>query len=276
MTAPSRRRRPPRAPWYDSPWRILGTAVGTALTLAVALLVVALVVVPRVSGGAALTVLSGSMEPGLAPGDVAVTRGIDPGAVCAEVGVGTVVTYLPRPDDPALITHRVIGKTIGTFDDGTACRLITQGDANTAVDDPVSPEQVRGVLLYGVPRLGWVRPWVAEHPAVVVALVALAVVGYGVAASVRPPRTRAVLLPEPGSGPVPGSAPVPGPVPAGDRALDRDPRERDLRERDLRERDLRERDLRERELVLRERELAVRERELAQRADPRPSAPSEA
>ncbi|WP_158375384.1 signal peptidase I [Cellulosimicrobium cellulans] len=246
-------RRPrPAAPWYDSPWRTAAAVVATALTVAAVGLVVALAVVPRLAGGAALTVLSGSMEPALAPGDVVVTRGITPRDVCAEVGVGDVVTYLPRPDDPALITHRVVGKTIGTFDDGTGCRLITQGDANTAVDEPVSPEQVRGTLLYGLPRLGWARQWAEQHRPVVFVLAVLVPLGWAVVSSSRRPRTRAVL--------------VPGPLGGPPAAADHPPQGGESREQELRER----------ELVLRERELAVRERELALRAGTRPSSTNEA
>jgi signal peptidase len=247
MIVPSRRRRRRRPPWYRSPWRVAGGALATALAVAVAALVLALLVVPRLTGGAALTVLTGSMVPALAPGDVVVTRGVAAGDVCADVGVGTVVTFLPRPGDPELITHRVVGKTIGTFDDGTACRLITQGDANSAVDDPVSPQQVRGVLLYRLPGLGWVRQWAGEHRAAVAVLVALAALGYGALGGARGSRTRAVLVPGP-------AAPVP---PAGGGVADAVTAARAQA-------------LRERELDLREREVAVRERELALRRDPGP------
>ena len=110
-------------------------------------------VVPRVLGGDSLTVLSGSMEPTFSPGDVVVVKGVTEAEVCSDVSVGSIVTYFPEPNDPTLITHRVIGKTIGTFEDGTSCRLITQGDANTVVDEPISPAQVRGVFMYGVPGI---------------------------------------------------------------------------------------------------------------------------
>lgn len=234
----------PRRAWYDSPWRIAGHVLSSTATVLVIGLVVALVVVPRLTGGAALTVLTGSMEPTFRPGDLVVTRGMSPDEVCAQVSVGTVVTFFPEPNDPALITHRVVGKTIGDFDDGTGCRLITQGDNNSATDDPVSPEQVRGVFLYGLPKLGWVRQWVGDHLQVVGLLAAAAVVCYLLWPGSRRSRTRVLSVP----GPVQPAPSAPGPAPAPPAVMS--DRERDLREREL--------DLREREIALRERELALR------------------
>lgn len=248
----------PRRSWYDSPWRIAGHTLTATCTIAVVALVLAMAVVPRLAGGAALTVLTGSMQPTLNPGDVVVTRAVTPSEVCSEVPVGTIVTFLPEPNDPALITHRVVGKTIGTFEDGTACRLITQGDHNSARDEPVSPEQVRGVFLYGLPAVGWVRQWVGDNVQLVAVVVAAAVIAYGLWTGVRRPRTR--VLSVPGSAPSLTSVTPAPPQQAGDA--------------------VREQELRERELVLRERELVLRERELALRCepahDPTISVPSEA
>ncbi|MER7798265.1 signal peptidase I [Microbacterium sp. NPDC096154] len=232
--------------WHDSPWRIAGHAAAVAIGAALLVLVVAIFVVPRLMGGTSITVLTGSMEPGLQPGDVVVTRGIDVADVCADVAIGDIVTYLPKPDDPTLITHRVVGKTIGTFtdatgaDDGTGCRLITQGDANSAVDEPVSPVQVRGVFLYGVPKLGWIRNWVADNQTAVVIGV-LAMIGLLVLwDSIRPARTRVITTAAPAA--ATQSRPEPQ---MADVASDRDY------------------ELRVRELAIREREVAVRETELA-------------
>lgn len=250
-----------RTNWYDSPWRIAGRAVSSALILAVIVLLLALIAVPRLLGGDALTVLSGSMEPTFAPGDVAVVKGIDESAVCSDVSVGTIVTFFPEPNDPTLITHRVVGKTIGSFDDGTSCRLLTQGDANSAVDAPVSPAQLRGVFMYGVPKLGWIRQWASENTMLVVGAVAAVVIVAGVLGSFRKPRTTIVRVPAGGSaGPggtsgsgAPGlgtGGPGAGSILVGSRAADATDagRSHDLVEREL--------ELRARELDLRERELA--------------------
>lgn len=222
--------------WYESPWRIAGRAVSIAFVVAVIALIAALLVVPRVAGGSSLTVLTGSMEPTLAPGDVVAVRGVTPDQVCTEIGVGDIVTYLPEPGNPALITHRVVGKTVGTFDDGTDCRLITQGDANSAADAPVSPEQVRGAFLYSLPALGWVRQWVSENLMMLGIVLGAGLLGYGLWSTFRRPRTRVIMASGAGGG-AEASAPAPAAEPSSD-------------------------DLRVRELDLRERELAVREQEL--------------
>lgn len=254
--------------WYDSPWRIAGHAVSAALTVVVLAAVVALLVVPRVTGGTSLTVLTGSMEPTLRPGDVVVTRGIDVDQVCSEVGIGTIVTYLPKPDDPALITHRVVGKTVGTFEDGTSCRLFTQGDNNSAVDDPVSPAQVRGVFLYGLPKLGWARQWVGDNTQAVLVVAAVALVAYGLWSATRRPRTRVLALPgtAPAGGPAP-TGPVGAPPPPDPGPWPADPWSVGPASA------AREQELRERELAVRERELELREQALALRTDPDPSHP---
>lgn len=232
-------------PWYDSPWRIAARAVASAVVIMVVAGVVALAAVPRLTGGDSLTVLSGSMEPTFSAGDVVVVRGIDQRDVCSDVSVGSIVTFFPEPDDPTLITHRVVGKTIGAFADGTDCRLITQGDANSAADAPVSPSQVRGLFLFGVPGLGWIRQWVADNPLLVVVGIGAAAIAWLLFAPRRSrstvitlPRSADTVLDDPASSVAPRS-PAQAAAPAGvDTALH------------------------ERELALRERELELREREL--------------
>jgi len=135
------------------------SALTTCALLGAAILTVALVVVPRVTGGMSLTVLTGSMRPGINPGDVVVTRGID-AQQAASLNIGDVITFLPYPDDPTLVTHRIIGKAVGAS--GTA--FITQGDNNNSVDPwgPVHDFQVRGDVMYVVPKVGWARQWVGQ------------------------------------------------------------------------------------------------------------------
>ncbi|MCL2779901.1 MAG: signal peptidase I [Actinomycetia bacterium] len=177
---------------FDSPWRVAGAALMIALTISLVAVASAIFVVPRVVGGTSLTVLTGSMQPTLKPGDVVVVRGVAPKDVCQDVKVGQIITFLPKPDDPTLITHRVVSKTIGAFDDGTSCRLTTRGDANSADDEPISPIQVRGAFMYGVPKLGWARQWISDHRPVVAAIGAGLFVAYLLWMRARPKTTRVV------------------------------------------------------------------------------------
>ena len=148
-------------------WLLLGAVLAVAHGAAFA--------VPQLWGGQGLTVLSGSMEPAFGPGDVVAVRPLTPDAVCDTVALGDLITFLPYPDDPTLITHRVTAITVGDVD-GWECRLTTQGDANSAADAPVLPLQVRATVVYAVPHVGWVRQWATDHRALV-----LAVAGIGAA-----------------------------------------------------------------------------------------------
>lgn len=127
-------------------WEAISVALlGTALTLGVVC-----IVVPKVLGAVPLTILSGSMAPSMPPGSLAVVRPVD----ATRAQVGDVLSYEPEPDDPTLVTHRVIAVT---KDASGTVALTFQGDANPAPDErPVRPEQVQGSVVYSVPYVGWV------------------------------------------------------------------------------------------------------------------------
>ncbi len=79
-----------RAP-RDSALSGVLSVLTTALLVGVLALVAAVVVVPRVLDGAALTVLTGSMEPTYRPGDVIVVKGVTDAAT--EVNPGDAVAF---------------------------------------------------------------------------------------------------------------------------------------------------------------------------------------
>ncbi|WP_347956987.1 signal peptidase I [Gordonia aichiensis] len=128
-------------------WWVKTIASYTLLAAAVALLAV-LVVIPRLSGSTAYTVLTGSMTPTYQPGTLIVVKPT-PGS---ELQAGDVITFQPKSGDPSVTTHRIISIV---YDASGQRRFITKGDANNATD-PVQlvEEQVRGRLLYSVPYLG--------------------------------------------------------------------------------------------------------------------------
>lgn len=225
-------------------WKSLGAFLGAIAAGVIIVVIATLFLIPRLLGGDSLTVLTGSMEPSLKPGDVVAVRGLAEEDVCTDVSIGDIVTYYPTPNDPALITHRVIAKTVGNYDDGTSCRLILQGDANSAADEPVSPEQVRGVFMYGIPAVGWARSWVEDNKILVFSVFALLAVGIYALDRARP-RTRIRTIA--GAPIAPATA---SPAPDDDGASSGDASFR-----------LRELDLRERELTLREREIALLEQQ---------------
>lgn len=112
-----------------------------------------LVVLPVVMGWRPLTVMSGSMEPAIATGDVVVTRPIAATAIRS----GQVITFRD-PDDPSrLLTHRVRR----AVRDGARVDVVTQGDANTGVERWSVDEGGRvGFVGYRLPYVGFVL-----HPA---------------------------------------------------------------------------------------------------------------
>lgn len=126
-----------------------GTAASAAVLLIVLALAVLVAVVPAVVGGSALTVLTQSMEPKLPPGTLIIIR---PTPV-DEISIGDVLTYQVRSNQPALVTHRVISRSIDTTG---ATTFIVKGDNNSLPDPlPVKAVQIRGTLWYSFPWLGY-------------------------------------------------------------------------------------------------------------------------
>jgi len=72
-----------------------------------------------------------------------------------DVGMGDVITFQLESGESAVATHRVVGE--GRTRDGERL-LVTQGDVNSTADSaPVQAAQLRGVLIYTVPLLGWMN-----------------------------------------------------------------------------------------------------------------------
>lgn len=145
--------------------------------------IVALLGAPRLFDGTTLTVLTGSMRPLIEPGDVVATIPVDP----AELLAGDIITFQPDSEDPALITHRikrVVQNSVGdTY-------FITRGDANTADDDRIVPEQIMGKVFYHVPMVGSLSAAVAPLvPALITITVVALVGGWGIS-QFRPSRSR--------------------------------------------------------------------------------------
>ncbi|HET7399318.1 MAG TPA: signal peptidase I [Intrasporangium sp.] len=110
--------------------RALHRLVAWATTLALGVSAVAflfLAVGPHVLGYQTATMLTGSMAPGIAPGDVVVSV---PEAA-EDVVVGDVLSYHIPVEDHRVETHRV---TRVTRDAGGRVSIVTKGDANNGVD----------------------------------------------------------------------------------------------------------------------------------------------
>ena len=95
--------------------------------------------VPTVFGFSQVSILSGSMEPALATGDLAICKTQD------EYHVGDAVLF---EDANYLVLHRIVDVT----EDGL---FVTRGDANNVNDENlVSPENIHGALYYKFDGMG--------------------------------------------------------------------------------------------------------------------------
>ena len=160
--------------------RTVRTVAGRAIALSATGLVVLVlglsVILPKLGGGMAYTILTGSMRPGMPPGTLVVVR---PTPV-SHIRVGDVVTYQARSGDPTVVTHRV--KSVGVALDG-GYRFVMQGDANDTPDvNPVIAKQIRGVRWYSVPYLAYPSLMVGGNIREVVVMGSVALlIGYSIA-----------------------------------------------------------------------------------------------
>jgi signal peptidase len=112
-------------------------------------------------GQHAVVVLSGSMEPALAPGDVLIEEQITP----ANARIGDIVTYR-EPGSDRYITHRV--RSVQT--NGDKVVVVTKGDANNATERWQIPADGKvGVPMRRIPLLGYLITY-SRTPAGIVAL----------------------------------------------------------------------------------------------------------
>lgn len=145
-----RHRRPtgPTAPVLVSWSTAVCRAVVAAVLVALGGLVL-LAVAPRLAGFQGHVVVSGSMAPRLAEGDVVLTRAVSP----QQLQPGQVLLF-PDPDRPdRLLLHRLV-----SFD--ARGDLVTRGDANQSNDSvAVSPGSVLGQAQLRVPHVGLPAYW---------------------------------------------------------------------------------------------------------------------
>jgi signal peptidase I len=130
-----------RWPTMVAIWAVWGIGIG---------LVVA-VTAPAIFGLRPMTVLTGSMRPGIQPGDMVVDQPIHP----TQIRVGDIVTF-QDPEGKRTITHRVRKVEIS---EGQA-RVVTRGDANDTVERWVIPVTGHvGRVVYQVPKIGYPVTW---------------------------------------------------------------------------------------------------------------------
>jgi signal peptidase len=151
----------------------LGLGLSAGLLLFVALIAALVVVVPAATGSTPYTILTTSMEPGMPPGTLIIVKPADP----QTIQIGDVVTYQVKSNEPEVITHRVI--QIVDSSAGGDRKFVTKGDNNGADDGEIKAAQIRGVVWYAVPWIGYVNNLVnGDSRSIIIPLVAIALFGY--------------------------------------------------------------------------------------------------
>jgi signal peptidase len=147
----------------------IGVGLSFGLLALIALIAILVIALPMLTKSTPYTVLTGSMTPSYPAGTLVIVKPTD----VQQIKIGDVVTYQIASNQPAVVTHRIIQVIEPTTADGSVS-FITKGDANSLPDaKPVKPVQVRGVVWYAVPYIGWVNNVVnGDARSVIVPLVA--------------------------------------------------------------------------------------------------------
>jgi signal peptidase len=128
--------------------RTLANGLGIALLIAVVAPFVVYAVPAVVGAEYGFVVLTASMTPAIAPGDVVIVDDRDP----ATIAEGDVITFT-RGSSEVPVTHRVVGVTAT----GGEFRFETKGDANDGPDSAAVPAaNVLGTVAFSIPYIGYV------------------------------------------------------------------------------------------------------------------------
>lgn len=124
-----------------SPFGTFCNVLGTAVIVLVVAALLPLMIL-RISGSEAFTVMTGSMEPEIPVGSLVVVKHTD----AASVAEGDVIAF---EKGGAVVVHRV------QENDGEAGEITTKGDANDVQDPrPVRYDEVIGVVTHHYDSLG--------------------------------------------------------------------------------------------------------------------------
>lgn len=125
---------------------------------------VLLVLAPVVLGWRPYTVLTGSMRPGIQPGDVVMDRPIK----VTQAHIGEVVTFSDPTRHGELVTHRI--RSITRLGDLT--NVETRGDANSTSEHwTIATKDRVGLVVYRLPKIGRVAVLVRSRTGILVVIV---------------------------------------------------------------------------------------------------------
>jgi signal peptidase I len=134
-------------------WARLAVGVLSRTVLATLIGLLLWAAVPAVIGWTPTTVMTGSMEPRIHPGDIVVARPVPESSIHR----GQVLLFQDPDRADHLRLHRY-------DDNGQGTQIVTKGDANQAADStPIDRSAVVGVGYLRVPSLGMPFVWAAGH-----------------------------------------------------------------------------------------------------------------
>jgi len=117
-----------------------------ALLVYAACAVVIVASVLPIGGWKALDVLTGSMRPGIQPGDLVIIHRVS----LRDIHLGDIVTYTDPSHPQQTITHRVVALPVK---DGLQM-VVTKGDANAVSDPPFAGGRIVGLEVLHLPMVG--------------------------------------------------------------------------------------------------------------------------
>lgn len=137
------------------PSRVASAASSALLVLTLALAVLA--GAAAVAGYRGQVVLSGSMRPGIEPGDLVVAKRM----AAAEIRRGQIVSFSAPDGSGVTITHRVVEVKRTASGD---VAVVTRGDANgTSERWRTGPDASVGRIVATIPKLGLATRWAATR-----------------------------------------------------------------------------------------------------------------
>ena len=146
-------------------WNIVSTVLVVLIVV-----IAALLVVTRLTGMRAYTVLSGSMEPTYHVGSLVFVKSAEP----LSIQPGDPITYLVA--DKTVVTHRCV-EVLPDENDPSVLRFRTKGDANDVEDGAlVHGNNLIGKAVFSVPLVGFAANYIQHPPGTYVAIAAAAVI----------------------------------------------------------------------------------------------------
>lgn len=106
-------------------------------------------------------VLTGSMEPGISPGDYITIRKVNKD----KLEVNDIVTYKVNG---VQVTHQIV-KVDGD-------KVTTQGTANNVADNPISKDDILGKYVFKIPKIGYIMAFITSTPGYILIIGIIAII----------------------------------------------------------------------------------------------------